>query len=155
MNSYSEFISFERESPSTFSGLVISAKMLGQHSSTPNLLFITLWLFVRACSNFHILLFRVGQFTVWSFKDRCAERFEMQAEKNVSLLSSLFACFNDAVITWPCDVIAVAQFQLWMFNLYPQLELRRQNIWDAGHHKTMANFRSVAYAHNWCWSKYI
>ena len=41
-----------------------------------------------------------------------------------------------------------------MLNLYLQLELHRQNIWNAGHHKKMANFKSVAYVHKRCWSKY-
>ena len=34
-----------------------------------------------------------------------------------------------------------------MLNSYLQLELRRQDIWDAEHQKTMANFKSVAYVH--------
>ena len=37
-----------------------------------------------------------------------------------------------------------------MFNSYLQLELRRQNIWHAGHHQPMANFKSVAYVHKRC-----
>ena len=41
-----------------------------------------------------------------------------------------------------------------MFNSYLQLELRRKNIWHAGHHKTTANFKPVAYVHKRCWSKY-
>ena len=41
-----------------------------------------------------------------------------------------------------------------MFNSYLQLELRRQNIWHAGHHRPMANFKSVAYVHKRCRSKY-
>ena len=41
-----------------------------------------------------------------------------------------------------------------MFNSYLQLGLHRKNIWHAGHHKTMANFKSAAYVHNRCWSKY-
>ena len=41
-----------------------------------------------------------------------------------------------------------------MFNSYLQLELRRKNIWHAGHHKTVANFKSVAYVHNQCCSKF-
>ena len=39
-----------------------------------------------------------------------------------------------------------------MFNL--QLELHIKNIWHAGHDKTMANFKSVAYVYNRCRSKY-
>ena len=41
-----------------------------------------------------------------------------------------------------------------MFNSYIQLELRRQNIWHTGHHKLMANFKSVAYVRKRCRSKY-
>ena len=41
-----------------------------------------------------------------------------------------------------------------MFNSYLQLELRRKNIWHAGHHKTMASFKSVSYVHNRCRSRY-
>ena len=41
-----------------------------------------------------------------------------------------------------------------MCNPYFQLELPRKNICHAGHHKTMANFKSVAYVHNRCRSKY-
>ena len=32
--------------------------------------------------------------------------------------------------------------------------INRKNIWHAGHHKTIANFKSVAYVHNRCRSKY-
>ena len=41
-----------------------------------------------------------------------------------------------------------------MFNSYHQLELRRKNIWHEGCHKTLANFKSVAYVHNRCRSEY-
>ena len=41
-----------------------------------------------------------------------------------------------------------------MFNSYLQLELHIKNIWHAGHDKTMANFKSVAYVYNRCRSKY-
>ena len=34
------------------------------------------------------------------------------------------------------------------------MELSRKNIWHAGHHKKMANFKSVAYVHSRCRSKY-
>ena len=40
-----------------------------------------------------------------------------------------------------------------MFNSYHQLELRRKNIWHEGCHKTLANFKSVAYVHNRCRSE--
>ena len=41
-----------------------------------------------------------------------------------------------------------------MFNSYLQLELRRKNIWHAGHHKTIANFKSVTNAHKHSRPKY-
>ena len=41
-----------------------------------------------------------------------------------------------------------------MFNSYHQLELCRKNIWHEGCHKTLANFKSVAYVHNRCRSEY-
>ena len=41
-----------------------------------------------------------------------------------------------------------------MFHSKLQLELHRKNIWHAGQHKTMANFKSVAYVHNRCRCKY-
>ena len=75
--------------------------------------------------------------------------------KNTSLLSSLCACFSDAVVKWPCDVIAASHFpDMNVFNSYLQLELCRKNIWHAGHHKAMANFKSVAYVQNRCRSTY-
>mgnify|MGYP001801608753 CR=1 FL=1 len=57
---------------------------------------------------FYIIMCRVLQFTVWSFKNGCAELFEMQTDKKCPSIHSLFACFSDAVVTWPCDVIAVS-----------------------------------------------
>ena len=66
--------------------------------------------------------------------------------RNTSLLSSLCACFSDAVVTWPNLI--------WMFNSYLQQELHKKTVWHAGQHKTMANFQSVAYVHNRCRSKY-
>ena len=74
--------------------------------------------------------------------------------QNAPLLSSLLAGFSDAVVTWPCDVIAVSHLLDTKFNSYLQLELRRQNVRYAGHHKTMANFKPVVYVHKRCWSKY-
>ena len=110
---------------------------------------MTLWLFVWSWPNFYILPFRDPHFSVWSFKDGCAELFEMQADKKCPSIYSLFACFNDDVVTWPCDVIAVSQLlDMNFIHSYFQLVLHRHNIWLARHHKTMANFMSVAYVHN-------
>ena len=47
-------------------------------------------------------------FTLWSFKNGCAELFEMQVDEKWPSINSLFACFSNAVVTWPCDVIAVS-----------------------------------------------
>ena len=75
--------------------------------------------------------------------------------KNTSLLSSLCACFSDAVVTWPCDVIAVSHLlDIIGYECLTQLELCRKNICHTGHHITMASFESVAYVHNRRRSKY-
>ena len=122
--------------------------MYDQHSfytCTPKLVIIALWLSVWSRSNFHIILFRVPQFTVWSFKVGCAELFEMQADKKYPSIHSLFPCFSDALVTWPCDVIAVSHIlDMKVIYSYFQPVLHRHNIWLSGHHKTMANFMSVA-----------
>ena len=72
-----------------------------QHSFTPKLSFISLWLFVWSWSNFYIILFTVLQFTVWSFKDGCAELFEMLADKKCPLfLIRLFECCCGHMTLW-------------------------------------------------------
>ena len=119
--------------------------MQDQHSFVPELLFITLWLFVWSWSNFHIVLF-----TVLSFQDRCAGLFEMQVDQKCPSIYSLFACFSDTVVTWPWDVIAVSNYWIWMLYSYFHQGLHRHNSWLAWYHKTMTNFMSVAYVHNLC-----
>ena len=63
--------------------------MYDQYSFTPRHLFIIL---IK-------LSLGVPQFTVGSFKDGCAELFEMQADKKCLSVYSLFACLSDAVVT--------------------------------------------------------
>ena len=63
----------------------------------------------------------------------------MQTDKNCHSIYSLFACFSDVVVTWPCDVIAVSHLlDMNVIHSYFQLVIHRHNIWLAGHHKTMA-----------------
>ena len=84
------------------------------YCTTPKLLFMTLWLFVWSWSNFYVILFGVPKITVWSFRDGCAELFEMQADKKCLSIYSLFVCFSDAMVTL-CDIIAV--FHLFDINV--------------------------------------
>ena len=88
--------------------------MTWMYYATPKLLFMTLWLFVWSWSNFYVILFGVPKITVWSFRDRCPELFEMQADKKCLSIYSLFVCFGDAMVTL-CDVIAV--FHLFDINV--------------------------------------
>ena len=130
-----------------------------QHGSTdlhqPKLLIRTVRLFVWSWSNFHIILFRVPIYTVWSFKDGCADLLEMQVDKKCPSKYSLFACFSDVLVTWLCDIIAVSHIlDMNVINSYFQSLLHRYNTWVAGQHKTMANFMSVAYVRNRCWYNY-
>ena len=39
------------------------------------------------------------------FKVECAELCETQADKKCPSKYSVFDCFSDPVVTWPCDVI--------------------------------------------------
>ena len=134
--------------------LNIGYLMLDQHSSTPNLMFITLWLSVWSWSNCYIILLKSLNL-LWEVSRLDAPKFlRYRRIKNTSQLYSSCACLSAAVVTWPCDVIAVTHLFEWMFNSYLQLELRIKNIWHTGHDKTMANFKSVAYVYNGCRSKY-
>ena len=107
---------------------------------------LTLWLFVRSCSNCHIVLFKVRQFTVWSFKDRCAELFEMQADKKCLSIYPPYALV--LVMLWSHNHV-----MSWLFPTYWNWNCVSRIFWHAGHHKTMAIFKSIAYAHNRCRSK--
>ena len=78
--------------------------MLDHRSSTPKLLFTILWSFVWSWSNFNIILFKVPQFTVWSFRDgytnllRCRSRRIKNAPLDIPYLLIL-------VMLWSHDLV--------------------------------------------------
>ena len=60
--------------------------------------------------------------------------------KNAPLLSSLFACFSDAVVTRPCDVIAGNQFMRYeCYCCDGPCVLYRYNISFSGNPRTKVN----------------
>ena len=79
--------------------------MLDQHSSTAKLLFITLWLLVGTWSNFYTCC--LGSHNLWCEFSRIDEQNFLRC-RLIKNDSPLFACFSDAVVTWPCVVIAIS-----------------------------------------------
>ena len=69
---------------------------------------------------------------MWSFKNGCAELFETQADKKCPFIFFVFVCFDDAVVTWPYDVIAVSNWlDINVIHPYLQLVLHRHICWHA------------------------
>ena len=91
----------------------------------------------------HILLHQ--SFCLWLCGYLCAhnQSFKSYFIGFLNLLCEVFAWFSDAVVTLPCDAIALC-----MLYSYFWLVLHRHNSWHAGHQKTRAVFMSVAYAYN-------
>ena len=70
-NHYQRYHDQEEETPSTMMTIVwTNVRPAFLYTKA---LFLTLWIFVWSWSNFYKILFRVPQFTVWSFKDRCRQ----------------------------------------------------------------------------------